>query len=113
MEQTSGVDPGRAHRSVFDSTERELGLRKTSHARVESCPVAQPGEPLLYRYAALERVGSARGNYQLIASQMKILERLGMLDRPVVRDLRISKLGRDCGILYPGRGEFQRLYPAP
>ena len=30
------------------------------------------------------------GNYQLIASRMKILERLGMLVRPVVRYLRIS-----------------------
>ena len=53
------------------------------------------------------------GNYQLIASQVKILERLGMLVRPVARDLRIPKLGRDCGMLYPGRGEFQRLFRLP
>jgi hypothetical protein len=53
------------------------------------------------------------GNYQLLASQMKSLERLGMLVPPVARDLRISKLGRDCGILYTGRGEFQRLYRLP
>ena len=53
------------------------------------------------------------GNYQLLAPQVKRLECLGMLVPPVARDLRISKLGRDCGMLYTGRGEFQRLYWLP
>jgi len=53
------------------------------------------------------------GNYELLATQVKRLERLGMLVPPLARDLRISKLGRDCGNLYPGRGDFQHLYRLP